>query len=395
MKTKSTLPYSFPSQQDAARPAGEPAGHSRTPERFRLLLENSVDVIVETTRDGTVLYVSPNVRNVLGYSVEELMDTSIFERIHPDDLTQMKALFDLPEGQGTCRHRHRSGSWRWIEATGREFIAEDNLVKTVLIVRDITERKEADKVRHHLEEELNKSSKLSALGLLAGEIAHDFNNILTVINVHLGIAKMESEELEVQDSIHQVELALGQAKYLAQQILQFSRQQNSERKLVQVAAITTEVIQLLRPTWPSELEVVTDLPTEGCWVMASPIQLHQVLSNLLGNAVHAMELGGRLEVRVDAVVVDKAYADPTIALASGRYVRLTVSDTGHGMDSETQQRVFEPFFTTKGQGNGLGLAVIQRIVKDHGAALRMSSEPGRGTTFRIYFVAYQDGHGFL
>ncbi|HZZ20006.1 MAG TPA: ATP-binding protein [Opitutaceae bacterium] len=395
MKTKSLSAPSLPSPQDLARPAGDPSGHSRTPERFRLLLENSVDVIVETTRDGGILYVSANVRNVLGYTVEELLHTSIFERIHPDDLTQMKALFDLPEGQGTCRHRHRSGSWRWIEATGREFVAEDNQVRSVLIVRDITERKEAEKVRHHLEEELNKTSKLSALGLLAGEIAHDFNNILTVINVHLGIAKLESQELEVQDSIHQVELALGQAKYLAQQILQFSRQQNSERKLVQVAAIANEVIQLMRPSWPSELEVVADLPLEGCWVMASPIQLHQVLSNLLGNAVHAMELGGRLEVRVDAVVIDKAYADPSIALASGRYVRLTVSDTGHGMDSATQQRVFEPFFTTKGQGSGLGLAVIQRIVKDHGAALRMSSEQGRGTTFRIYFVAYQDGHGFL
>src|SRR5476649_1293938 len=103
MKTMSMLPHSFPSTEDAARPAGEPVAHSRTPERFRLLLENSVDVIVETTRDGKVLYVSPNVRNVLGYTVEELMDTSIFDRIHPDDIAQIKALFDLPEGQGTCR----------------------------------------------------------------------------------------------------------------------------------------------------------------------------------------------------------------------------------------------------------------------------------------------------
>jgi PAS domain S-box-containing protein len=342
MNTKSPLNYHLPSPEGAATSAGDPTGHSRTPERFRLLLENSVDVIVETTRAGVILYVSANVRNVLGYTVEELMGGSVFERVHPDDMVQMKALYDLPEGQGTCRHRHRGGSWRWIEATGREFIAEDDQVRSVLIVRDITERKESEKVRHHLEEELNKTSKLSALGLLAGEIAHDFNNILTVINVHLGLAKLDTEEVAVQDSIHQVELALDQAKHLAQQILQFSRQQNSERKLVQVAAIATEVIQLMRPSWPSELEVVTDLPTEGCWVMASPIQLHQVISNLLGNAVHAMELGGRLEVRVDAVAVDKAYADPSLALASGRYVRLTVSDTGHGMDTATQQRCSSP-----------------------------------------------------
>ena len=371
--------------------AAHSASGSRTEERFRLLLENSVDIIVEATRDGTILYVSANVSNVLGYSAEELLDTSIFAQVHPEDAAQVKALFDLPEGRGACRHRHKDGSWRWIEATGREFVSAEQQVRSVLIVRDITEQRESEMLRHDLEEQLGKSSKLSALGLLAGEIAHDFNNLLTVINVHIGMAKLDTDKPEVHESIRQVELALDQAKFLSRQILQFSREQSSDRQKVQLQTLATEVLQLLRPSWPDNLEIVTDLPLEGGWVTASRIQLHQVFSNLFDNAVHAMKSGrGRLEVRIDSVVVEKAYADPSMALACGRYVRLTVSDNGHGMDVLTQKRIFEPFFTTKGHGNGLGLAVVQRIIKEHGASIRMSSEPGQGTSFRVYFIASGD-----
>jgi two-component system, cell cycle sensor histidine kinase and response regulator CckA len=122
--------------------------------------------------------------------------------------------------------------------------------------------------------------------------------------------------------------------------------------------------------------------------MASPVQLNQVLTNLLVNAAQAMRAGpGRLDVRVESLEVEQPYADPDLALARGRYVRLTVSDSGQGMDAATQRQIFDPFFTTKRNGTGLGLAVVQRIVKDHGACIRVSSEPGRGTSFRLYFIA--------
>ena len=199
---------------------------------------------------------------------------------------------------------------------------------------------------------------------------------------------MESQEAQVRSSLGQAEQAVSQAKQLATQILQFSRQQDTAHQLVRLPALVAEVLQLLRPTWPAELEVVTHLPPQTGWILASPVQLHQVVTNLLVNAVQAMRSGPRrLEVRVEPVQVDQAYADPKLALARGRYVQLTVSDTGHGMDAATRERIFDPFFTTKGYGTGLGLTVVQRIVKDHGACIRVSSEPGRGTTFRLYFVA--------
>jgi two-component system cell cycle sensor histidine kinase/response regulator CckA len=366
----------------------------QTSERFRLLLENSVDVIVEATRAGEILYVSCNVRNVLGHTVGELLHANIFDHVHPDDQANVRALFALPEGRGICRYRHKNGSWRWIEGAGREFLSAEAELRSVLIVRDITERKEAELVRRHLEEELHRSSKLSAFGLLAGGIAHDFNNMLTVISVHLGMAQMETREPAVRASLAQAEQAVGQANQLARQILQFSRQQDTAHQLVRLPALVSDVLQLLRPTWPADLEIVTDLPPDAGWIMASPVQLHQVLTNLLVNAAQAMRAGpGRLETRVNLVTVDEAYADPQLALARGRYVQLTVSDTGHGMDAVTQQRIFDPFFTTKSHGTGLGLAVVQRIVKEHDACIRVASEPGRGTTFRLYFIAPPDAGG--
>ena len=242
------------------------------------------------------------------------------------------------------------------------------------------------------EDELHRNAQLNALGLLAGGIAHDFNNLLTVINVHLGVAQQDAREPGVQAALAQIEQAVGQAKHLARQILQFSRQQNPDHQLVRLPALVTAVLGLLRPTWPATLDVLTDLPPDAGWVMACPTQLHQVLTNLLVNAVHAMEYGpGRLEVRVDSLVVEQAYADPATDLARGRYVRLTVSDSGRGMDADTQRRIFEPFFTTKAQGTGLGLAIVHRILQEHGACIRVSSEPGRGTTFRIYFLAPSGG----
>jgi PAS domain S-box-containing protein len=381
-------PFFFASSKGISQSAQDLPALAQTSERYRLLLENSVDVVVEASREGEILYVSSNVREVFGYTVAELMHGSIFARVHPEDVPKVTALFALPQGRGTCRYRHKDGTWRWIETNGREFLAADGIVRSVLVVRDITDRIESDAIRHNLEEELNRSTKLSALGLLAGEIAHDFNNLLTVINVHLGMAQMDTQDPEVQNSLTQVEQAVEQAKQLAQQVLQFSRQQNAEHHLVRLPTLIEDVMQLLRPTWPEGVEIVTDLPAESGWIMASPTQLHQVLSNLFVNAAHAMKSGaGRLDIRVDSLHVEKAYADPKTSLACGRYVQLTVSDNGHGMDAATQQRIFEPFFTTKGHGTGLGLAVVQRVIKDHSASIRMSSEPGKGTTFRIYFTA--------
>jgi PAS domain S-box-containing protein len=381
-------PYFFAARQGTPPPPSDLPTMALPSERYRLLLEHSIDVIVEANRQGEIVYVSTNVRAILGYTPGELIGTSIFTHVHPDNLTRARLQFALPDGRGTCRFRHRNGSWRWVEAVSREFTDPRGQPRSVLIVRDVTQRVEADAVRQNLEEELNRTSKLGALGLMAGEIAHDFNNLLTVINVHLSLAQMDTQDPRIEESLAQVEQAVGQAKQLARQILQFSRKQDTEHQLVRLPTLVTEVLQLLQPTWSPSIEIVTDLPADGGWIMGSPNQLHQVLTNLFVNAAQAMKGSpGRLEVRVEPLTIEQAYADPVHGLAAGRYLQLTVTDTGHGMDAATQKRVFEPFFTTKGHGSGLGLAVVQRVVKEHGASIRVSSEPGRGTTFRIFFTA--------
>ena len=196
-------------------------------------------------------------------------------------------------------------------------------------------------------------------------------------------------EAPVQESLGYVEQAVEKAQQLAAQILNFSQRQTEDHQLVQLPTLIDEVLHLLRPTWPAGVELLTHFPSDPGWVMASPIKLHQVLTNLFANAVQAMASGGQLEVRVGSVVVDQPDSAPHPDIPCGRYVQLTVSDTGHGMDAATQQRIFEPFFTTKrpGQGTGLGLSVVQRIIEEHGAHLQVSSEAGRGTTFRIFFAA--------
>ncbi len=381
---------SFTDRRTSPRATSDLPALRHTSERYRLLLENSVDLIVETTRQGEILYVSPNVANVLGYSAGELLHQNIFAQVHPEDLDQTAALFALPEGRGTCRYRHKNGGWRWLETTGREFLAAPDQVRSVLVVRDITERKEAEAARRHLMEELEKKAKLSALGMLAGGIAHDFNNMLTVIGLYLGMARADCQDPDVQPSLVQIAEAVTRAKGMAQQILTFSRHQDHAHRLVRLPDVIEEVLQFLRPSWPAGVHIVTDLPADAGWIMANPGQIHQVLSNLFLNATQAMEPSpGRLEVRVRSFETDRPFSEPHPHLGVGRYVWLTVSDTGHGMDAATQRQIFEPFFTTKrtGQGTGLGLAIVHRIIKDHGACIRVSSEPGRGTTFQLFFTA--------
>jgi CheY-like chemotaxis protein len=234
---------------------------------------------------------------------------------------------------------------------------------------------------------------MEAIGTLAGGIAHDFNNILSAIIGYASLAQMDLEDPSaLRESLAQVLKAGERAKELVSQILSFSRPHKQERRPLRLQPVVKEALKLLRSILPATIEIVCRIEDTAPLVLAEPTQIHQVLMNLCTNAAHAIgAVPGRLEVILAAAEVDTATAQAHPDLRAGPYARLTVSDTGHGMDAATLKRIFEPFFTTKPpeEGTGLGLALVHGIMLDHEGAIRVTSEPGHGTAFELYFPAHE------
>jgi len=250
------------------------------------------------------------------------------------------------------------------------------------IVEDISERKK-------LEVQLLQAQKMEAIGTLAGGIAHDFNNILAAIMGYTELANLDVPEgSNARYKLNEVLKASHRAKDLVRQILAFSHQGRQERKPVEMSPLIKEILRLLRASLPSIIEIRQHIDTDTDIIETDPTQIHQVLMNLCTNAAHAMrENGGVLEVSLKKVDMDGFAVAQHPDFQPGSYLRLSVSDTGHGMTREVLKRIFDPYFTTKevGEGTGLGLAVVHGIVKSHEGAITVYSEPGKGSTFQVYF----------
>jgi len=239
-----------------------------------------------------------------------------------------------------------------------------------------------------LEAKLRQAQKMEAIGTLAGGIAHDFNNILGAIIGYAELAMMEVPDgSRVKHDLMEVFKAGHRARELVKQILSFSRQSDQERMPIQMRSIVNESIKMLRASLPTTIEIRQNIESDIATIEADPTQMQQVIMNFCTNALHAMsEEGGILEINLSETELDSYTASQYPDLSPGKYVRLTVSDTGHGMDKDVMERIFEPYFTTKevGEGTGLGLAVVHGIVKDHGGTITVYSEPEKGTTFHVY-----------
>lgn len=244
-----------------------------------------------------------------------------------------------------------------------------------------------------LMQHLQQSQKMEAIGTLASGIAHDFNNILSAVIGYSELALLSiSDALKCREKLNMVLIATGRAKALIQQILAFSRQSEEERKPVQIALIIKEVLQFLRASLPATIEIRKDISDNIDNILADPVQIHQIFMNLCTNAHHAMKAsGGVLDVRLASVDLGPDHAAVHPNFRPGPYVRITVEDTGHGMNQATLQKIFDPYFTTKekGVGTGLGLAVVHGIVQKHGGVITVKSEPGKGSIFDLYFPAIQ------
>ena len=255
----------------------------------------------------------------------------------------------------------------------------------VIVLRDIT-------ARHQLEEQLYQAQKMESVGQLAGGIAHDFNNVLAVI---VGHGELLRDHLANQpaalDDLQTMLRGAQRATDLVQQILAFSRKTKHEMTPILLQTVVREALKFLRATVPSSIEIAPRISADLPLVLADATQIHQVIMNLCTNAAFAMKdaANGRLEVRLESIHADAEFAIMHTGLRDGEYVRLSVSDTGHGMDEATQKHIFEPFFTTKSQseGTGLGLSVVHGIIKAHNGGIYVYSRPGEGTIFHIYLPA--------
>jgi len=310
--------------------------------------------------------------------------------LHPDDLRNSEYLFSrIISGENSTaelRHRYKNqktGEWLWWHANAAvsEKDAEGRPLRLVGVGLDFTDR-------HRLEEQLAQAQKLEAIGTLAGGIAHDFNNILTAIIGYSEILTLFHipKDSPARPDLDQVLRAAYRAKDLVGQILILSRKTELEKKPVLVSPIVREALKFLRATLPASIEIHQSIESEVGKVLADATQIHQIVMNLCTNAAHSMaERGGVLGIRLDEVDLDAPAAEKFLDLASGPYLRLVVTDTGMGMNRATLERIFEPYFTTKkqGEGTGLGLAVTHGIIKNHGGAITVESEPGKGAAFEV------------
>ena len=352
-------------------------------ERFRMLVENSSDIICEASLDGCFLYLSPNFHTILGCTVSEMLGTSIFDRVHPDDLPSFREEYGRPEMRKQFRYRHANGSYRWFEALGRIFANADGWQRAGFIVRDITDRR-------LLEEDLRQAYKMESVGQLAGGVAHDFNNILTVI---LGQSSLLGYEASLtpamRDSLSEITEAAERAATLTRQLLTFSRKQIMQPCELDLNSVVNEMIRMLRRTLGDDITLAVNLSENLPFIHADHAMMQQILLNLAVNARDAMPHGGQLDISTFALQIGPAEVRMNPEAIPGPAVCLRVSDDGCGIPAHIIPHIFEPFFTTKdvGKGTGLGLASVHGIVKQHHGWIRLTSEVGRGTAFLICIPA--------
>jgi PAS domain S-box-containing protein len=362
--------------------------------KYRTLVEqvNAITYIAEIGITGQWYYVSPQIESILGYTPDEWLaiSTQWASVIHPDDLAAVTAAEQASEKglpfQAEFRVKRKDGREVWLNDTGVVVQGGNSHPVMEGIMVDITERK-------LLETQLQQSRKMEAVGRLAGGIAHDFNNLLTIITGYTDLAlSRPAVPLQLRSDIDRIENAAARAAALVRQLLAFSRKQVLQPKTLDLNAIVVNMDKLLRRLIDDHIEMITKVQEHLGKVKADPAQIEQVIMNLVVNARDAMPNGGRLMLETCNVDLDSNYAVEHMSVKPGPYVMLAVSDSGTGMDAETVAHIFEPFYTTKesGRGTGLGLSTVYGIVKQSGGYIWVYSEPGKGSTFKVYLPRVEE-----
>lgn len=358
----------------------------RIAELYRTLLDASPDPIVVCDVHGRPTYVNPAFTRVFEWELDELSGRR-FDLIPLDSWMERQESGDRHKYSFETRCSTKDGRIIDVSVSGSVYHAQDgSAAGSVIQLRDVTEHR-------RLEEQLRQAVKMEAIGRLAGGVAHDFNNLLTAI---IGYSDMLLQdmpaELSYRKRIFQISSAAKRASALTSQLLAFSRKQVLAVKVLDLNAVISGLEEILRRLIGEDVQLDTLLePTLGL-VEADPGQIEQILVNLVVNARDAMPMGGTLTIETDNVVLDEDYVRTRADVTPGRYVMISVTDTGFGMDEETRTRMFDPFFTTKpkGEGTGLGLSTAYGIIKQHRGHIAVYSEPNRGTIFKVYLPWTRD-----
>jgi PAS domain S-box-containing protein len=348
--------------------------------------------------DGRILDANEQACAYLGYTKEELCNLTVFDI--DEALSEKQIIQKWKDTQEKdvlifeTQHKHKDGTLLPVEVTANSLHYE-GVNYSISFIKDISARKQEEILKSKANAHLQHVQRLEALGILAGGIAHDFNNILSAILGYTELAKINLNPDDVtQKYLTPVVDAGKRAKSLVQQILTFSKQAHARKAPIDISIVVKEALGLIRATIPSSIIIEQDIKTNMGFVIADETMIHQVIMNLCMNAFHAMEAhGGTLNVLLINLDIGKKDGQNFPDLEPGKYVKLVVGDTGHGMDETTKSRVFDPYFTTKksGEGTGLGLSTVHGIVKEHGGTIKLYSEVNIGTTFQVFFPLEESG----
>jgi PAS domain S-box-containing protein len=362
----------------------------RNEEDLRITLAAIGDAVIATDRDGRITRMNAVAARLTGWPVDEAIGRPVQEVLRMVDAATRERVDPFPEVMATGEVRTLSGTTLLVARAGGERVVADsaapirsglgNVVGVVLVFRDTTSE-------HRLRQQLSQIQRMESVGRLAGGVAHDFNNLLTVIISLVTLMEDASRNERDAGDLAQIRAAAEHAAELTRQLLAFARRQVIEPREVDLNQVVGKVDRMLRRLIGEDVELSVMLAGDLGVIRADPAQVEQVIMNLAVNAREAMDGGGKLTIETENARLDRDYALTHPEVTPGQYVMMRVTDTGTGMSRETMEHIFEPFFTTKaaGTGTGLGLATCYGIVKQSGGSIAVSSEPGKGTTFRVFF----------
>jgi PAS domain S-box-containing protein len=365
-------------------------------ERYRLLTQNSLTGIYIHV-GGLLKFVNRRFTDMLGYVPEELIGRQYWDFVHPEDRDMVKRI-SLARARGEkapfeyeFRHLKKDGKTLWVHNLSN-IIQYQGQTANMGNLAQIDDRKRAEQEKAKLEAQFHQAQKMESVGRLAGGVAHDYNNMLSVI---IGYAELAIEKMAPTDPIHgdllEIYAAARRAEEVTRQLLAFARQQTIAPKVLDLNTTVEGMLNMLRRLIGEDINLAW-LPHTDLWlVKMDPSQLDQVLANLCVNARDAITDVGRVSVETQNMTLDDAYCTDHPGFVPGDFVMLAVSDDGCGMERKEEKRIFEPFFTTKkvGKGTGLGLATVYGIVKQNNGFINVYSEPGKGTIFRIYLPRFE------